>query len=365
MPRRFRPGHRAAVLGILLLTALSACEIGYYSHLAVGQGKILLNTQSIHNLRSTPHLPDSTRSQLALVDSILAFAQSLGLHTGGSYTEYYDTKGQPISWNVSAAPKDALQPHLWHFPIVGSLPYKGFFERERAERTFADLQKAGYDAYLRPVNAYSTLGYFNDPLLSTMLDDPPEALAEVLLHELAHATIFVDGHTDFNESLATFVGQRGTLLFIAQHFGNDTSLIDKVHAQRRDAERFRLFVAGVVQSLDSLYSAGLALDEVLVRREEVFADAQTRFRPTLGQYANPRYDYFLTWQLNNARLLSFKRYQSKQDLFERVLSLHGGDMNAALSVFAACGKTDSPWNCLERSAVDQSPAPLDQSPEPQ
>ncbi len=358
MGRRRCPG--SAILGVLLLATLSACEMGYYTHLVIGQGNVLLNTQSVHSLRSTPHLPDSTLSQLVLVDSILAFARSVGLKTGNSYTTYYDTKGQPISWNVSAAPKDALQPHLWHFPIVGSLPYKGFFDRGRAEDAFASLQKAGYDAYLRPVSAYSTLGYFTDPLLSTMLDDPPEALIELLLHELAHATIFVDGHTDYNESLATFIGQRGTVLFLARHFGRDTPLIDRVYAQRRDSERFRLFMLDVVQSLDSLYTAGLPLDEVLLRRQEVFASAQARFRPTLSEYANPRYDYFLSWEINNARLLSFRRYQSKQDLFERVFALASGNLNAALSIFAECGETDSPWDCLKQHAAATSPAPLDQ-----
>lgn len=359
MPSWLRRGQRSAFLGLLGLASLSACEVGYYSHLAVGQGRIFFKTQSIQSLRSHPQLPDSTRSQLVLVDSILAFAQSIGLKTGGSYTAYYDTKGQPISWNVSAAPKDALDPHLWHFPIVGSLPYKGFFDRERAERAFSSLQEEGYDAYLRPVNAYSTLGYFDDPLLSTMLDDPPEALAEMLLHELAHATIFVDGHTDYNESLATFVGGRGALLFLAHHFGRDTPLIEKVQTQRRDAERFRLFMVGVVQSLDSLYAAGHPFEKVLLQRQQVFSAAQTRFRSTLSEYENPRYDYFLTWKINNARLLSFKRYQSKQELFERVFDLRGRNMQSALAVFADCGETHNPWNCLQHYAERSPSAPLD------
>jgi len=334
--------------GISLLF-LCSCDLGYYSHLVVGQGEIIFQRTSVAEIITDHNIPAETRSQLELVDSILDFAIDLGLNTGESYTSFYDTGGEPISWNISASPPDSFSPYTWHFPIVGALPYKGFFSKQRAEIAYNQLVGEGFDVILRPVSAYSTLGYFADPLLSTMLNDPPDELANLILHELTHSTIFVDGHTDFNESLAAFVGREGSLLFLADHFGPHTEHIIAAQRKREDAVRFRQFMAGVVSSLDSLYAMGLPRDEVLSTRGEVFTRAQNAFRETLPAYHNANYSFFLQWTVNNARLLSYRRYNSKLYLFEAVYS-NVSNMPEAIGVFATCSKTKDPWQCLENYA---------------
>ena len=232
------------------------------------------------------------------------------------------------------------------------MPYKGFFSRQRAERAYQELVDDGYDAILRPVSAYSTLGYFSDPLLSTMLDDPPDELANLILHELTHSTIFAEDNTDFNESLATFVGQKGSLLFLAHHFGPDTDHIVAAEQKRADAERFRNYMTGVVASLDSLYNQDLSKPETLSKREQVFAQAQEDFRLTLANYHNPNYNFFLKWTINNARLLSYRRYNSKLYLFEAIYQQQQQNMSKALAFFSICSKNDSPWQCLENGKKD-------------
>ncbi len=289
------------------------------------------------------------RAQFELASAILTFANGLGLNVGESYQSFYDTGGEPISWNISASPPDSFTPYLWHFPIVGALPYKGFFSRQLAENAHQQLVDDGYDAIMRPVSAYSTLGYFADPLLSSMLDDTPDELADLILHELTHNTIFAEGHTDFNESLATFVGQKGSLLFLAHHFGPQTDLIVSAQHKRADADRFRQYMGGLVSSLDSLYALGLPRPELLSKRVQIFTRAQDNFRSRLPKYHNPNYSFFLEWTVNNARLLSYRRYNSRLDLFEAIYLEKNENMPEALSVFSTCSKSKDPWKCLETS----------------
>jgi len=329
------------------LCLFSACDFDYYGHLARGQGRILWDRTPVSEIMADPQTPSKLKEQLSLVKAILAFANNLGLHTGDSYKSYYDTGGGPISWNISASPPDRFEALKWDFPIVGSLPYKGFFDKSRAETGYQKLIDAGYDAILRPVSAYSTLGYFSDPLLSSMLDHSPYELADLILHELTHGTIFVEDQVDFNESLATFIGQKGSLLFLAHHYGENTAHIQVAQQKRTDALRFRLFMVEVVSSLDRLYSLNLPKEKVLQQRLDLFADAQQHFKKTLPQYHNSNYRNFLQWKLNNARLLSYRRYHSKQEDFERVFLNAGSDMARAIAVFSTCSQQPNPWPCIE------------------
>lgn len=342
-------GRALCGLGLFLFCS---CEIGYYGHLIQGQGQVLWGRTPIAEYISSTQMSPELRAQFVLADSILTFAKKLGLNTGDSYTTFYDTGGGPISWNISASPPDSFTPYLWQFPIVGALPYKGFFSRQRAELAHQQLIDEGYDAILRPVSAYSTLGYFSDPLLSTMLDDPPDELADLILHELTHSTVFSQEDADFNESLATFVGQQGALLFLAHHFGPQTEYIIAAEHKRADAKRFRQYMTGLVTVLDSLYNQGLDQKEVLSKREQIFTQAQEDFRPTLINYHNPNYNFFLKWTINNARLLSYRRYNSKLYQFEAVYRAQENNMKDALAIFSNCSQQRDPWGCLDKNSKE-------------
>ena len=335
---------------LFCLLSFCSCDFDYYGHLVAGQSKIILERTSVADIIALETTSNSLRTQFELVGSILSFAKDLGLNTGDSYQTFYDTEGEPISWNISASPADSFSPYSWQFPIVGALPYKGFFFKPRAEKAYQQLVEEGFDAILRPVSAYSTLGYFVDPLLSTMLNDSPDELADLILHELTHGTIFAEGHTDYNESLATFVGQKGSLLFLAYHFGPQTEHIISAQHKRTDAAKFRQFMGQVVSSLDSLYAMGLPRSEVLVKRVHIFSLAQEDFRETLPNYHNANYIFFLQWKINNARLLSYRRYHNRLDLFEAIYSRERENMSKSMAIFSICSANDDPWKCLESYA---------------
>ena len=333
------------LIGLGLL-GICGCNLNYYWHLARGQSRVVYNRIPVQTLLARPDLAEQIRTQLALIQSILRYAESIGLNTDDQYTTFYDTGGDPISWNVSACPPDRFSPYTWDFPLVGEVPYKGFFRRDLADAQRDALAAEGYDAIVRPVSAYSTLGFFSDPILSPMLGYAPDQLADLILHELTHALVYAPGQTDYNESLATFVGRQGSLLFLAQHFGPDTPLLQQAEVRRADAARFRHFMAETVAALDSLYSLGLPRNIVLRDRQVVFAQRQRDFALIRTQFTHNYYDGFLQWELNNARLLSYRRYNANLTLFSAVYRARGEDLASALEVFAACAEDGDPWQCL-------------------
>jgi predicted aminopeptidase len=338
-----RTGQVLLGLGLFYLYG---CDAPYYAHLARGQGKILLHRVPIEEILIRPQLNSDHRRQFELIQSIRTFSSSLGLQSNDSYTTFFDTQGQPISWNISASPPDHFKPFIWDFPIAGSVPYKGFFSREQATKERDALISAGYDAIARPVSAYSTLGFFSDPVLSGMLSYSPGQLADLILHELTHATAYSSGHTDYNESLATFIGQQGSLVFLTDHFGQNTPHLQQAKERREDISLFREFMATTVASLDSLYSLGYSRETVLKQRSAVFTLRKAEYKKIKAQFARLNYDYFLDWEVNNAQLLSFRRYNSKQDLFLSVHKINQHDFTRSMQVFSSCAETDDPWHCL-------------------
>ena len=338
--------HLYRVLIGLSLLSVCGCNLNYYWHLARGQSRVVYKRISVQAILARPDLAEQTRTQLELIQAILRYAESLGLKTDDHYTTFYDTGDDPISWNVSASPPDRFSPYTWDFPLVGEVPYKGFFRRDLADEQRDALAAAGYDAIVRPVSAYSTLGIFSDPILSSMLGYTPDQLADLILHELTHAFVYARGQTDYNESLATFVGRQGSLLFLARHFGTDTPLLQLAEARRADAVIFRHFMAETVAALDSLYSLGLPHSVVLRDRQVVFAQRQRDFTLIRTQFTHNQYDGFLQWELNNARLLSYRRYNANLALFSAVYRARGKDLASALEIFAACAEDGNPWQCL-------------------
>ena len=340
MPRLYR-----VLIGLSLLS-VCGCNFNYYWHLARGQSHVVYKRIPVQSLLARPDLAEQTRTQLALIQAILRYAESVGLQTDDQYTTFYDTGGSPISWNVSASPPDRFSPYTWDFPFVGEVPYKGFFRRDLADEQRDALAAEGYDAIVRPVSAYSTLGFFSDPILSSMLGYAPDQLADLILHELTHALVYAPGQTDYNESLATFVGRQGSLLFLAQHFGPETPLLQQAKTRRADAALFRHFMAETVAALDSLYSLGLPRSVVLRDRQVVFAQRQRYFTLIRGQFTHSYYDGFRQWELNNARLLSYRRYNANLALFAAVYRARDENLASALEIFAACAEDSNPWQCL-------------------
>lgn len=284
---------------VLLLPLLSGC---YLLTQGYGQLRVLLDSRRIDDLLADPSVPDKTKLKLLLVREIKSFGeQHLGLTRSANYESFYDTEGRPITYLVSACRKDRFQPYTWWFPIVGEVPYKGFFSRDDAVAEARDLEKQGYDVSLGMAAAYSTLGYFPDPVLSTMLGYPDEHLAALILHELTHGTVYLPGGTDFNEGLASFVGWQGALEFARRRKGIASVEYDRtVRAfaaeERRDARAKELY-----QKLDELYRSKQARDVVLAERERIAGG-----------------------KVNNAEILMARRY-GRYDEFRARFEAAGGE----------------------------------------
>lgn len=207
---------RPALLGLggLLSLAAGCGSPLYVARVGWSEARILLARQPIAEVIARPDVDPALRARLELVLAVRAYAaDTLGLRVGDSYGTYAEVDDRAQVYVVSAARRDRLESHTWWYPIVGRVPYRGFFSRAEAEAAGEGLARDDLDVDVRPAVAFSTLGWFADPLLSTTAAAPPVALAETVLHELFHATLWVKGATAFNESAATFVGHRGAAAF--------------------------------------------------------------------------------------------------------------------------------------------------------
>src|SRR5690348_9840121 len=233
---RFRPILRIVrwIIGILVVIValfLALTPIGrYLAQGAWAEGRMLADRRPIRGIVDDPEADPRVRRKLELVLAARQFAvDSVGLLAEESFTTYSRVQHDTLVLVLSGAYRDALEPYTWWFPIVGRVPYKGFFDFSRAHEAARQLEAQGYDAYLRPSAAFSTLGWFNDPLLSTTLRGDSIELANTVIHELTHNTFYASGHAVFNESFANFVGTRGASWFFR-------TIGDSAKAAASDAE---------------------------------------------------------------------------------------------------------------------------------
>ena len=324
-------------------------EIGYYLHLLKGQARLLWNRKPIAQLLKQTDLDPATRRGLELVQEVREFAvQEIGLTPSGNYTSFCDIGDGPVSWQLTAAPKDRLEPLRWHYPVVGRFPYRGFFDLDRGIAEKARLENEGFDTHLGRVGAYSTLGWFNDPVLSTMLSYREEDLAELLFHELVHGTVWIPDHVSFNESLATFVGEKGAYRFLEQKYG--PSRVEKARKIRIDRLTFKTFMRDVAGRLKTVFDSDVSYKEKLGRKSEIFKDAKRRF--TELDLQTEIYKSFPKWKLNNALMLSYRTYHEKIDVFERVYDLAEGDLKRTIVILRGCEQQPNPVAYLEALLSD-------------
>jgi predicted aminopeptidase len=348
--RRLRAALASAAL--VLAAGCAACSPVYVIRAGIAEAKILRARQPIHRVLADSTVDEATRAKLAWVVEARRFAaEELGIAVGDSYTMYTELDRDTLAMVVTAAYKDRLVPKTWWFPIVGRVPYKGHFSLESALDEEADLADEGFDTWVRPTAAFSTLGWFNDPILSTALRSDDVEVVTTVLHELSHQHLFVPGRVGFNESFATFVGRAAAVRFFCTREGGgpDSVRCRRAEARWRDFQRFSDFLDPFVEDLEAVYGdAALSYDEKLERRERIFADALTRFdhevAPELEQFT---FAGFRETPLNNATLLSRIRYYNRLRAFDAFLEEHDGDLVAALDdLKARAGTVDDPFDLL-------------------
>lgn len=322
------------------LLALSGCSPLYVVRLGYEEMRILWRRQAIEEMLQE-ELPADTRAKLELTLAVRAFARDeLHLDVRGSYASFARVDEKQVVHVVSAAPWNRLEAHTWWFPVVGRVPYRGYFRRRDAETLAAKMQQKGYDTYVRPSVAFSTLGWFDDPLLSNLLRYDVPALAEIIFHELLHNTIYVPGHTAFNESFATFVGSRGATLFFDRRGERERAQAARAHLN--DTLAFSGFLAAVVGQLERAYREGIDRTQ----RQARFDAIQAEFRSL--PWRTEAYRDFGHRPINNAVILHYWMYLRRLDLFEGVYEKTGQDLALTIArIRKACSGTRDPFAALE------------------
>ncbi|MDQ2667830.1 MAG: aminopeptidase [Gemmatimonadota bacterium] len=355
-----------AVLLVLGIAGLLLLPVGRYL-LRAGweEAGILSRRRPIADVVTDPATSTMLRAKLKLVVDARTFAQdSLGLRTGQSFTTYSTLKSDTLVLVLSGAYRDKLVPYTWWFPIVGRVPYKGYFDFAEAKRQLADLNARGFDARLGAASAFSTLGWFNDPLLPTTVRGDSLNLANTVIHELTHNTFYASGGAVFNESFANFVGSRGAERFFRSR--GQSAAADEVIARWKDDRRMGRFWAGLYHTVDSTFKAhqgdGAAhVQQRIALRDSIYAEARSMLVHEIGpqlRTISPR--ALERMRLDNAVLLSRRVYLTDLDAFDAVLTRFHGDLRRTIAEIIRAAKEDAtrkPFDVVRRLAgLPEAPA---------
>jgi len=334
---------RMVVIGLLCLgivVCFSGCQaLGFYRQAIAGEYQILAHEKSISDLIADPKTPPKLKAKFEQVLKIRQFAaKELKLPADKAYLKYTDLHRPYVVWNVNVAPALSLEPKTWWFPVVGRASYRGYFSEEGARHYAAPWEKKGWDVYVDGVEAYSTLGWFSDPLLNTFIYEPEADLAELIFHELGHRRLYVNGDTDFNESYATTVAAEGLRRWFTAS-SNPKAYEEHQAAQAHDRQFVQL-VMDARQELEAVYGDGRLSDaEKLRRKEEIIAKLRARYAAAKQTWGGETgYDHWFAEPINNAKLNTVSAYYELTPAFEALLRAQGGDMEKFYGAVAALGK---------------------------
>ncbi|HEY6598947.1 MAG TPA: aminopeptidase, partial [Pseudomonadales bacterium] len=299
----------------LAASAASCATWEFYRQAVAGQMSILQHRQSSEVLIVAPDTSPHLRQRLVKVAELVRFAREhLALEPGKRYSSYVRVDGEYVVWNVFAAQEFSTAPIEWCYPIAGCATYRGYFKADAAHRYAQGLIAGRKDTAVDGVAAYSTLGWFEDPVLSTFIDWSDPALAGLIFHELAHARVFVGGDTAFNESFASFVERRGQIDWL-RSLGDDAG-VARATARWRTSDRFVAFLLAWREELSRLYAQPFNADALRLLKSEVFAEVERCYRANQNLFGNQ--DWFFGDELNNARLVPLAAYHEYIAGFEQL-----------------------------------------------
>jgi predicted aminopeptidase len=304
--------------------------VSYGIDQGIGELKIINNSRPIAEMLNDPAVADSIKLKFRIIGEIRQFAiDSLGLKQSKNYTTFYDQHGKPLLWVVTASEKFALKAYQWKFPVVGSVGYKGFFDYEKGKREEKKLSGKGYDTDCNATSAWSTLGWFRDPVFSNFLNRSEGQLAELIIHEMTHATLYVKSSVDFNENLASAIGETGAEQFLRFKFGNSSDELKKYLERNEDYNLFAAHFLRGAQELDSLYDGfnPSQPEELKNSQKQNLIRQIISSLDTVSFHNRARYTKLFADEHypNNAYFLGFTRYDSQKEEMKKELkeSFHG------------------------------------------
>ena len=332
------------LLSLLALVAISSCvgcsTVGYYAQGITGHLAVMHQREPIDELLENEGLGQSRQKQLQAAQAIRDFAsRQLDLPDNDSYRSYVELDRDYVVWNVVATPAYSLKPLEWCFPIAGCVSYRGYFSREDAEVFAAELKQQGHDVAINPVPAYSTLGWFDDPVLSSMLHQGELLLAQTIFHELAHQQLYVKDDSVFNEAFASAVGEQGVFRWLSEA------------GRTEDLVRYQRYLVRKDEFLDLLKQASIDLQQLYQQKlsaEKMRAEKATQFAQLRENYIQQKerwggykgYDQWFSRELNNARLASIAVYRDRVPDFARWLDVCQGDLQKFYASMKRLGKQD-------------------------
>ncbi|MBS3906880.1 MAG: aminopeptidase [Syntrophaceae bacterium] len=318
----------------LLCFLLTGCgNLFYFSKLGWHQSFITFQSVPVQEVLRDEALEDEEKKKIRIIQEVKRYGEErLGLRRTGSYTKFFEVK-RPVLHIITASEKDRLHLHHWNFPIIGRATYKSFFTKEGAlkEKTF--LERKGYDTYLQQAAAYSTLGWLKDPIFSTMLKWDEPTLSNIILHEMAHATVYFKGETDLNEQLATFIGNQGAIHFLTEKYGPGSKEAALAIDYQGDDLLFSKWVDQAYKRLSEFYDQPISREEKVRGREEIFQSIQEKFKEMHDQFKTDCYKGFERKKMNNAALMAYRRYFHRPDRFEALYERLGRDLRKVVEFF--------------------------------
>jgi predicted aminopeptidase len=348
----------AGLLLLVVILAVSGCKtVSFYAQAAKGEYQLLAHSESVGKLEASAETSAKLKARLELVQTLRDFASNhLSLPVDGHYLKYVDVHRPYAVWNVEAAPEFSMAPRTWWYPFVGSLEYRGYFSEKGARSYGQYLQKEGYDVFVGGAEAYSTLGWFKDPLLNTFIFFSDADLAELLFHELGHQRVFAHGDTDFNEAFATTVGQEGARRWLRSR--GDTNAYN---AYVEELQRTREFAALIMRTrarLEALYGDERTKDgkikatdknrqvdpqELRRQKEELIEKLRQEYATLKAQWGgNKEYDGWFADPINNAQLNSVAAYYDLVPGFEHLLEQNDGDLGKFYEAAERLSKVPKP-----------------------
>jgi predicted aminopeptidase len=335
---------------------LASDDVRYLTRAGIEETHILQARRPIADLVADSKTDAGLRGSLQLVLDSRDYAAKLGLLAKETYTTYADVGRDTLLLVLQASPRDCLCPHTWKYPIVGRIPYKGFFDSKAAQREASRFANQGYDIYLRPSGAFSTLGWFNDPLLNTALTGDSVELAATVFHEIAHNTLYVRSATPFNESFAQFVGYRSAESFFASR--GDSAKARQAADRWHDEMVLGEFYTSLSGRLQTLYDQHPDSTHLETGRAETAAWARNELQgPVADKLLTIRIGKLPERPVNNARIIAARIYRTRLDLFERWYDDHGRDIKgsvAALDTLMQGAVGDTAFARLSRAVGDST-----------
>lgn len=351
---------------LLLFCPLFSCSPLYIMRAGWEEAKILSNRETIDEKLQEPNIDPELKKKLQLVTQARSYAKQLEMVPGGSFSSYSDIGRDVLVWVLSACPKTTLAQKTWWFPVVGRLPYKGFFELEDAKKEASSLKEDNFDVFLRTSAAFSTLGWFDDPLLSTITALPTHTVVETVFHEICHNTVWINNNGSFNETLASFVGmQAASLFFRSLNTEDGATWANIIENNLHDALLFSRHLRRLVSDLkvllhpkDRKIKDSIETSVLIKQRDALYAEARAKWeKDAIPKLKGTRYQKaFQT--ANNALLVAEQVYYDRLELFMCLFVRRGNDLSAFLEDMkriAEASSINEPYKELE-NLIKSTPA---------